>query len=487
MKKYLIKICLCAALAAMLAGLGVASADFKDEDTITYKIPVGVMHGAGILSGYMDGTFNPTGSITREEAVKMIAFAVIGEQGVMDLPRMAPGFSDMDADRWSAPYVYWAVENGVIVGVGDGRFNPSGKVTGYQLVKMMLCATGYGQKGEYSGPSWEVAAAKDGFAKGIFANITDADPSRSVTREEAALYIFNGITRLEQVSYYSKNNEYRPKDGTQALDNTIAAQIYGIVEADGKETVFHDIVSQNSVNGDPGITVLGERPFEYATGLELLGHRAVAYTNGEPGLKNRVYYIGDESQTVTLKVAVDNQKRFEEAFGTVTKISDKLTVYNSEAVLTEAVEIEGFDPDSFKAPAGSYVFYGDELISYMAPVPQYVALVERLNADGTVIGGVEYAANQVVGLEECKLGDVVIARMLAGRLFVSPAKSFTGRLLKTEVDYDGGEVYFFSGFVFLKSEIEDRTDIKSVSTVVGSFYTVFYDDNYRYITIVNGQ
>ena len=481
MKKYLLKICLCAVLVALLAGLGAAGAVFTDGILITYKTPVGVMHGAGILSGYTDGTFNPTGSITREEAVKMVTFAVLGEQGVMELPRKEPGFDDMSDTGWSAPYVSWAVENGIITGTGDGSFNPSGNVTGYQLAKMMLCAAGYGQKGEYSGLSWESTCAKDGFARGIFANITDADPSRSVTREEAALYIFNGITRIEQVRYDASAGKYVPKDGTATQDNTIAAQVYGIVDVAGHESVFRGIVSENLANGGTA-TVVDGRAFEYSSGLDLLGHHVVVYTNGASGLKNRIYYIGDDSVTVTLKNAVSTQRKFEEAFGEDFKLSAELTIYSAEAVLSEAESIEGLDPENFRAPAGSYVFYDGELISYMPPVPQKAALIDELDGETVTIGGEQYDISKVIGLEECKRGDAVLTQALAGRLFITPSRSYTGCLRRIEAE----NTYFFDGMVFVPTDAENLTGVVSVEDPqIGHYYTVFYDENYKYITIVN--
>ncbi|MEG2383813.1 MAG: S-layer homology domain-containing protein, partial [Oscillospiraceae bacterium] len=55
-----------------------AGASFKDEAKINYKEAVGVMTGIGALVGYPDGTFNGTGTVTREEAVKTVVYSVLG-------------------------------------------------------------------------------------------------------------------------------------------------------------------------------------------------------------------------------------------------------------------------------------------------------------------------------------------------------------------------------------------------------------------------
>lgn len=485
MKKYLIKLCLFAALAVMLAGFCAAGAVFTDSNLITYKTPVGVMHGAGILSGRTDGTFNPTGGITREEAVKIIAYAVLGEQGIMNLPREAPVFSDMSEDRWSAPYVCWAVKNGIIAGVGDGKFDPEGKVTGYQLAKMMLCAAGYGQNGEYSGSSWESTCAKDGFAVGIFANITDADPSRAVTREEAALYIFNGITRLEQVAFDAAAEKYVPTDGTAALDNTIAALVYGIVEVEGRETVFRGVVTENLATGG-GATVVNGTAYEYESAAELLGHRVAVYTNGEPGLRKKIYYIADESETVTLGSSINSQQQFNQAFGAELLISDALTIYTADARISEAAEIDGLVPSSYLAPAGSYVFYDGSLISFMPPIPRKAALFDGFVGETLSIGGVEYDRAAVVGDIDCNPGDIVIIQTLSDRLFIERAKSYTGTLRRIE-PYLDSNVYFIDNMVFAPSGAENETGLPELTTALNQSYTVFYDKEFRYISIVGAQ
>ena len=65
----------------MVFGLfGVASAktSFTDDTAIQYQTAVGVMTGIGAINGLTDGTFNPTGTITREDAAKLVCYTVLG-------------------------------------------------------------------------------------------------------------------------------------------------------------------------------------------------------------------------------------------------------------------------------------------------------------------------------------------------------------------------------------------------------------------------
>ncbi|MBR3423936.1 MAG: S-layer homology domain-containing protein, partial [Clostridia bacterium] len=46
-------------------------------------------------------------------------------------------FSDVAGDRWSAESIAYAVKNGYMNGVGDGRFDPSGPLTRGMVVTVL--------------------------------------------------------------------------------------------------------------------------------------------------------------------------------------------------------------------------------------------------------------------------------------------------------------------------------------------------------------
>ena len=51
-------------------------------------------------------------------------------------------FDDVAADRWSAGYIAFCVEQGIIDGMTETTFEPTGTLTGFQWAKMLLCAVG---------------------------------------------------------------------------------------------------------------------------------------------------------------------------------------------------------------------------------------------------------------------------------------------------------------------------------------------------------
>ncbi|MFB0919357.1 MAG: S-layer homology domain-containing protein [Oscillospiraceae bacterium] len=213
---------------AMCLGLfGIASAaTFTDDSTIQYSEAVSVMNGIGAINGYTDGTFKPTGTITREEAAKMVTYAVLGPTVAAKLSVSSTGFTDVASSRWSAPYIAYCVSQGIINGLGDGTFAPTANVTGYQLAKMMLAAAGYGKAGEFTGASWELNAAVMANKFKVFSSSKAPDFSKSASREEAALYVFNALTKVPQVTYSKTNETYtKVTAGTHDVNSDTFAQI----------------------------------------------------------------------------------------------------------------------------------------------------------------------------------------------------------------------------------------------------------------------
>ena len=113
-----------------------------------YSEAVGVMVGLGIIEGYDDGTLRPETTYTREQAAKIIAYMQLGPKDAESLRCTKAPFTDVAADRWSAGYIAYCVEQGIIDGMGDGTFQPEAQLTGYQWAKMLLCAVGYGRNDE---------------------------------------------------------------------------------------------------------------------------------------------------------------------------------------------------------------------------------------------------------------------------------------------------------------------------------------------------
>lgn len=440
---------------------------FTDNAQIQYKTAVGVVSGTGIVSGYADGSFRPKEYITREQAAKLITLACIGENDSW-LPREDTGFTDVPADRWSAPYVNWCRKKGLIDGVSNGTFDPESKVTGYQFAKMLLRAVGYGQNGEYSGSSWELEAAKDGFAKGIFTGIANSEPGDNVSREDAAFYIYNALTRLKMVQY--ENGAYIP------ADKTLGASAYNLITSGERSTVYTGVVTENSANGTPGTTVNGIH-YAYETGLDYLGHTVAVYTNGEKDAAARVYYIEDQSSVVTLKTAVSGRSTFEKLFGERTLSADAL-VYDENGALSKSNKIPGYDAATYTLPAGTYVCNGALISAYLPLYEEYGAVVGATEDGQVYIGGSSYPVEDVCAeYGSLSEGDVVLVRRLGDKLDLNTAVSMVGEL--KEIRSDGGtNAYIVDSSMLRVSAI--RSEVPQSATarpIAGNSYRFCLDSD----------
>ena len=195
-----------------------------DKDSITeeFKEAVAVLNGLKIITGYEDSTFRPDKPISRQEAAALVYRLHSGDADNVkkDLYSTADNiakFKDVNpngAQQWSAGYIGYCANQEIIKGVGADRFNPTGNVTGYQMLAMVLRAIGYGQNGEYEGCGWQTRVATTATKLGMLKNIDDTNYagtlSAPATRELVAEIVFQAAL-LDQViwndafGYVSKN------------------------------------------------------------------------------------------------------------------------------------------------------------------------------------------------------------------------------------------------------------------------------------------
>ena len=156
--------------------------EFTDDADITYDEAVAVISEIGVVDGYADGSFNPEGGLTRGAAAKIICNMILG-------PTTA---AELHAD--TAPFKDVPVSN-TFSGYGDGSFRPAAPLSGHAFMKMLLGALGYDSDYEgYTGGNWSINVAKQAIGIGLNAGLgQEFNGSKSVTREEAALYAFNTL------------------------------------------------------------------------------------------------------------------------------------------------------------------------------------------------------------------------------------------------------------------------------------------------------
>jgi hypothetical protein len=199
-------------------------ADVTDRDSITdeFKEAVAVLNGLKIITGYEDDTFRPDKNISRQEATALVYRLHSGDadnvkNNLYSTADNIAKFKDVNpngAQQWSAGYIGYCANQEIIKGVSADRFNPTGNVTGYQMLAMVLRAIGYGQRGEYEGTGWQTRVATTATQLGMLKNIDDTNYagtlSAPATRELVAEIVFQAALQkqviwTEAFGYVSKN------------------------------------------------------------------------------------------------------------------------------------------------------------------------------------------------------------------------------------------------------------------------------------------
>ena len=91
------------------------------------------MYQLGIVNGCTETTFEPEGSVTRAQFVKMIACL----DGVDTSAYAKCRFTDVSDKSYAAPYIEWAANNGIVKGVSDTSFLPDDNITREQMAAII--------------------------------------------------------------------------------------------------------------------------------------------------------------------------------------------------------------------------------------------------------------------------------------------------------------------------------------------------------------
>ena len=192
------------ALVMSMSLVTISNAAFKDADKIDYKEAVDVMNAVGVFVGDEKGNFNAKDNLTREQAAKIIAYLELGEKAADALVGSAT-FTDVAATRWSAGFVSYCAQAGVVSGNGDGTFAPAGQLTALQFGKMLLVEIGYDAKAAgMVGTDWAINTSKLMATTGLMDGI-DGSVNQVLSREKAAQMTLNAL-KTPTVEYATKGS-----------------------------------------------------------------------------------------------------------------------------------------------------------------------------------------------------------------------------------------------------------------------------------------
>ena len=205
MKKFL-SLVLALVMTMSLVTVSAGAKDFTDSTKIQYNEAVDVMSAVKVIDGYADGSFNPSATLTRGAAAKIICNLILGPTTASALVADAAPYSDVPVNHTFAGYIAYCQKTGIISGYADGTFKPANSLTGYAFMKMLLGALGYKADQEgYTGANWSINVAKRALNVGLSDDLVGSfNGVKAVNREEACLYAFNTLkaTMVE----YDKNS-----------------------------------------------------------------------------------------------------------------------------------------------------------------------------------------------------------------------------------------------------------------------------------------
>ena len=191
------------ALVMSMSLVTISNAAFKDADKIDYKEAVDVMNAVGVFIGDEKGNFNAKENLTREQAAKIIAYLELGSKAADALVGGAT-FTDVASTRWSAGFVGYCAQAGVVAGY-DGKFDPAGQLTALQFGKMLLVELGYDAKAAgMVGADWAINTSKL-MAKAKLMDGIDGSVNQVLTREKAAQMCLNAL-EAPTVEYSTKGS-----------------------------------------------------------------------------------------------------------------------------------------------------------------------------------------------------------------------------------------------------------------------------------------
>ena len=249
MKKFL-SLVLALVMTMSLVTVSAGAKDFTDSSKIQYAEAVDVMSAVKVIDGYTDGSFNPSATLTRGAAAKIICNLILGPTTASALVADAAPYKDVPTNHTFAGYIAYCQKTGIISGYADGTFKPANSLTGYAFMKMLLGALGYKAEQEgYTGANWSIQVAKRAMNIGLKDDLVgDFNGVKAVTREEACLYAFNTLkaTMVE----YDKNSTVTVgnitiKEQSDAKDMANTGKTDGNIDKDGKmqfaEKYFTDL------------------------------------------------------------------------------------------------------------------------------------------------------------------------------------------------------------------------------------------------------
>ena len=392
-----------------------ANAAFKDVKDIdeTYAESAAVLNGLGVFKGYeeKDGTFSfqPKNAITRAEVAAIVYRIYTGDvkDAYVKNYETYNKFGDMAGAGWAKGYIGYCANAALVKGYPDGTFKPSGKVTGYEVLAMILRAVGYDQKGEFTGADWALHVAEIAEQNKILKNVKGVDLNAPATRELVSELLFQSI-QVPMVSYTAAfgyqnvglnekaDNKLFAKNETLGTKNFKLDCVTGYVTANDYGTKFKNmqIKGENLAEKETTVKVADQDIFD-------AGRYGHVWTSKGSVITDVFYddallstsYAGTAIATLTTKKTGNSDYVADLA-------KENMVVYNGNETVAPTI-VKGTE-------VAMYSIDGKTISSIIVvnPTVDYMEADYVVKGDEVKIQGVKYDKDEVSGYEDLVKGDV---------------------------------------------------------------------------------
>jgi len=152
------------------------------------------------LLGYGDGDLHRADLLTRAQMMQIV-YRLLTPESLEAVHSIANDFTDCDPDAWFNEAVSTIANSGVVVGIGNGRFDPDGNLTWAQIVTIFTRFTVLQPDTELNnidiGSHWSAGYVKTAVARGWIDDTADFDVNALISRGEMVDFI-NRIFELER-------------------------------------------------------------------------------------------------------------------------------------------------------------------------------------------------------------------------------------------------------------------------------------------------
>ena len=526
-------------LSVMVVGAGAA---FSDQSKIKNTEAVDACTALNIIGGYPDGSFKPEGNITRAEVTKMICVALNGGKNPAVSTNTTPTFSDVRGNAnaaWAEGYIESCAAQGIVSGVGGGKFAPNGNVTGVQLAKMLLVSLGYKSENEgFTGNAWATNVNMRAAQKGLYKGLETMDTAAAITRDNAAQMVWNALQAYEveykttlttdskgqltsQITVQDKvvgatNDKItmlEDKYDVDKLEAVVVANEYGALEGnvlkEGKTQLKVTTVNDDDWKYDPDNknAVNYSGTYDVTTSLDLLGKKVILFAKDKKTVVGSLIASTDNAVATTTE-----EKTFKETYDladdadiTIVPGTTKVSAnYGNATTLASFNKNDDTNDYNLAGQALTIIDNDDDgNADYIIQVSYRLGEVTKYSTSGkgsitvkTADGNKVYNdSSDVVGFSDVAKDDYVIVTEIGGKLYVNKAKTVTGKLTAYKTNDSltvDGTKYTVAGVLNGKDNATIDTDEFNAAGTYGTSSTLnkdatFYLDNNGYVVAVSSS